>query len=130
MPFIGLIAGAGMGIAKHYAVDKPNEERKNKLAAEVTRYSPWTHLKGEMADPENVLNSAMQGGGTGLALGQSIDTAGKDSVFRDSQVALNTAKTAAYNRSRGIIPDPEASDSDLRMRDDGGSYWQNGSRRY
>lgn len=71
----GLI-GAGAGMAKHEFDDIPKENKAIDLAAETDRYSPWTGLHGKMPERSSMFGSAMQGGTTGLMLGQGLSQAG------------------------------------------------------
>lgn len=66
------LAGLAAGGAKHFAEDVPNEQKATKLAAETERYSPWTGLHGKMPERSSAIGSLVQGGTTGLMLGQGL----------------------------------------------------------
>jgi hypothetical protein len=72
---LGLI-GAGAGMAKHEFDDIPKEQSQMKLAAETEKYAPWTGLHGKMPERSSGIGSALQGGTTGLMLGQGLSSAG------------------------------------------------------
>lgn len=70
-----LLAGimALAGAAKGATVDKDKENRQRKLEAETTRYSPWTHMTGQAPTEADPFGNALQGGFTGLSLGQGME---------------------------------------------------------
>ena len=69
---IAAIIGAIVGAAKHYGVDKPQEEKERKLAAETARYSPWTGMKPGTVKRANLAGSVIQGGATGAMMGAGL----------------------------------------------------------
>jgi len=68
-----LLAGAGLGAAKHFGVDAPKAGRQKKLRAATARYSPWTGLNPQnvQVDQPNILGGMIGGAGTVASLGQS-----------------------------------------------------------
>lgn len=72
---IGLLAGTAMGLGKGF-LDKENEDRQRKLAAETARWSPWTGMSPQLPQSANVLGSTLQGAGTGAMFGQGLKNAG------------------------------------------------------
>lgn len=67
---ISLVGGA----VKHFAFDAPKERRQRRLAAETTRYSPWTGLKAQPVEEADFLQTMMNAGLIGGALeGQMSD---------------------------------------------------------
>lgn len=69
MFWLAPLAGLAAGLAKDVLVDKPQESRDRKLAAETQRYSPWTNLRANPIRESNTFNSMLQGGVTGLQMG-------------------------------------------------------------
>lgn len=67
-----MAGGAGLGLAKHYIADRPAYEAKRKLAAETTRWSPWTGMVGSVPDEPNAFGSVMQGGLSGASFAQGL----------------------------------------------------------
>ncbi len=65
------LIGAGVGGLKGMTVDRWREDKDRQLAAETQRYSPWTGLQAQPIKRADPLGSAMQGGATGLELGQN-----------------------------------------------------------
>lgn len=72
----GLIGTAAGGVKSLLGAGKVNRERH--LAAETTRYSPWTGLKGTMPEESNPLGDMISGGTAGATFGQNISEAGKN----------------------------------------------------
>lgn len=69
---IGLIGG-GLGLVKGLTLDRAKEDRQRKLAAETSRYSPWTGLAPGAIQEADPLGGAMQFGVTGASLGQGME---------------------------------------------------------
>ena len=69
-PLAMMALGAGAGYLKNQLVDKPNEERERQLQAEIARWSPWTGISPTPVRRSNVGADMMQGGFTGLMMGQ------------------------------------------------------------
>lgn len=88
---LGLM-GAGAGMAKHEFDDIPKEQSQMKLAAETEKYAPWTGLHGKMPEISSGIGSALQGGTTGLMLGQGLSSAG---LLSGAAPAVSGASTAA-----------------------------------
>lgn len=77
MPLIGLGAGTALGIGKHFLIDKPAADRKRKVAAEQTRWSPWTGMGlGDPGEEPNLMANVMQGGLSGASFGQGMQNSG------------------------------------------------------
>lgn len=93
--FLPLLIGAGLGAVKHFASDQPAAAAKRKLAAETTRYSPYTGMVGEMPQDPNLMGSLFQGGLTGAAFGQGLNSGG---------VPTEVANPAAAHGVGGIGP--------------------------
>ncbi len=80
-----LAAGAAFGAGKYFLHDKPEFQRQGQLAAQTTRYSPWTGMQGQMPqDSPDLLGDTFQGGLAGGQFGSQMD--------------LNSAMTDYYNR--------------------------------
>jgi hypothetical protein len=79
----GLLIGMGAGALKSAVSDAPRYEAKKRLAAETTRYSPWTGMVGQMPDAPDTFGSLMQGGLTGASFQQGLESAptGGDSSY-------------------------------------------------
>lgn len=61
------LAGAGLGAAKHFAVDAPAEKRSRAMNAEIMRYSPWTKMQAPgVKEAPGLFKSALQGGSMGM----------------------------------------------------------------
>ena len=74
MPFGGLLTmglTTAMGVGKGLS-DSSKANRQRKLAAETTRYSPWTGMQAQPVQEADILGSTMQGAMTGGALGQGM----------------------------------------------------------
>lgn len=69
---IPTLIGGGLGVAKHFAVDKPQEERDRHLAAVTQRYSPWTGMQAGPIRQANLFGSVLQGAGAGAAAGKAM----------------------------------------------------------
>lgn len=68
---IGLLGGAGLGLAKSELVDKPQAAKARHIAAVTAQYSPWTGMQAQPIQEANPFGSAMQGGSAGAMMGQS-----------------------------------------------------------
>lgn len=64
------LAMAAAGMLKSNLVDRPREKRDRALAAETQRYSPWTGLKANQIREADPFGAALQGGMTGMQMGQ------------------------------------------------------------
>lgn len=71
-----IAGGAGLGAIKHFAVDKPQEEKDRELASQTARYSPWTGLKPQPVERASLFKSALQGLGAGLGAAQTFGSFG------------------------------------------------------
>jgi hypothetical protein len=89
----GAAAGAGAGLIKYFAFDKPANDRKRALAAATEKFSPWTGLHGEVPDQINPMSSAMSGAGAGMATAQNLQAAQGNQALQQSQIDLNKART-------------------------------------
>lgn len=69
---LGALIGAGLGTAKHFVSDKPNEEADRRLAAETARYSPWTGMRPGQIKRANLVGNVMQGAGAGALVGSGL----------------------------------------------------------
>lgn len=67
----GLI-GTGAGMGKREWSDIPREQAQRALAAQTERLSPWTGLHGQLGPQGSMFESGLQGGSTGLAIGQGL----------------------------------------------------------
>ncbi len=74
------LIGAGAGAAKSEFSDKPREARQRKLAAETIRWSPWTHMQAQPIQEADLLGSTVQGGLTGLSMGQNMGLSGQEAA--------------------------------------------------
>lgn len=93
---LGLM-GAGAGMAKHEFDDLPKEESQMRLAAETEKYAPWTGLHGKMPERSSGFGSVMQGGTTGLMLGQGLSSAGLLSSAAAAPSVAGAATSAGPN---------------------------------
>jgi len=59
-----------------------NHKQNNLLQAELTKYSPWTGMRGQIDTTyqPNMLEAAFQGGVQGAAMGQSLGQAFPDGM--------------------------------------------------
>jgi hypothetical protein len=73
---VPLALGAAAGIGKYFASDKPRYDAEKKLASETQRYSPWTGLQAQAPRNPSMFENVLQGGMTGLQLGQGISALG------------------------------------------------------
>lgn len=72
MPWLALALGAGAGLVKSEAVDRPKEDRDRQLAAATQRFAPWTGLKAGPITEADPLGSALTYGAQGAQLQQNI----------------------------------------------------------
>ena len=69
---IGAAGGVGLGLIKHNQ-DLAKYNRDKDLAANIEANSAWTNIHGKMPDaPQGRFASALQGGLSGLSMGQSL----------------------------------------------------------
>lgn len=71
-PLLGLLGGALLGGAKGAFIDAPRARKQAKAQAELTRWSPWTGMRGQTVQSPDVFGSAVQG----AALGSMFQTEG------------------------------------------------------
>jgi hypothetical protein len=68
-----MLVGAAAGAAKHFLVDKPEQEKSAQLQADIMRYSPWTGLQGPgIHYAPGLFSSALQGGAMGASIGNAL----------------------------------------------------------
>lgn len=75
---------AGAGLAKGLFADAPRANRQRKLAAETTRYSPWTGLQAQQVQEADPFGSALQGLATGASMDQAISDSDWKKKFLES----------------------------------------------
>jgi hypothetical protein len=80
----GALAGAILGLGKGM-LDKKKEDADRKIQAETTRYSPWTHMQAAAPQRADLLGSTMQGGMTGAAMGQNMNSQNQQNALLDAQ---------------------------------------------
>jgi hypothetical protein len=78
--------GAGAGLVKYFAFDKPANDRKRALAAATQKYSPWTGLSAEAPDQINPMSGLMQGAASGAAMGQNMQAAQGNQALQKAQI--------------------------------------------
>ncbi len=100
MPWLALAIGAGVGILKAEAIDRPKEERDRKLAAETQRLSPWTGLKAQPIKEADPLGSALTYGATGAQIWQGGNNAEAQEKLANAQVDwLNHGGSPVYSQA-------------------------------
>lgn len=72
-PLTLALIGAGLGVLKSENIDKPRAAAQSRLAAQTTRFSPFTGLRGQLPQPADPFGTALQFGATGLQLGQNLE---------------------------------------------------------
>lgn len=87
-----LLIGSAVGVGKNLLVDQPQANRQRQLEAMKARFSPWTHQDFQGVGTPSPIGGAMQGGLTGMAVGQGLKGAG---VF-DGAGAGTMAGAAPY----------------------------------
>ena len=89
MFWVPMAIGAGLGLMKGMSDQKQYEERQS-AQAEMTKYSPWTGMHGQVLKQPNVFGSILQGGAMGAMAGQSMGAGGGAAAAPQSQpVAMN-----------------------------------------
>lgn len=106
----GIMAAANYG--KSELVDKPQAEKKRQTEAELTRWSPWTGIKGQTVYDPNSADAAIQGGFQGYSLGQNIDSNNEEKALRkallDDMRWRNWNANMGNNIYAGTAPGPYA----------------------
>ena len=95
MPLIALAIGAGVGLIKSEAIDRPREERQRKLKAETQRYSPWTGMQGGNIQEADPFGSALAFGSTGAQIQSGLAQQQINEKLADR--ALQAPMTTNYN---------------------------------
>lgn len=91
------LGGAGLGAAKYYGVDKPQEKKQREIAAVTAQYSPWTGMKPNDVAQSSLLGDTMQGAASGAALGQNMNQADAQNAMQAKQGGLIDAQTNYYS---------------------------------
>lgn len=99
--WIPLAIGAGLGALKHYAVDKPQHKRQQLAQAEMTKYSPWTGMKGKILTPPSAFGSMLQGAATGAMFGSMAGGGGAGAAKAGAAGGAAGAKPVAMNYQGG-----------------------------
>lgn len=68
-PVTGALVGAGVGFLKNTLFDGPAAKRRNLAQAEMTKYSPWTGMKGQLEAAPSAFGAMAQGAMTGAMMG-------------------------------------------------------------
>lgn len=84
MALIGLAIAAAIGLAKNEFVDKPQEQRKRKLAGATERNSWLTGQHAQPVQESNALGTMMQYGATGAQMGQGMENAQSENNLNDA----------------------------------------------
>lgn len=87
------LVGAGLGAAKHFIVDKPQEEASRKHSAEIMRYSPWTGMQAPAVKKASLFGNLVQGGSLGATYGNlwnKIPQAGAAGIAGSGAQALRS----------------------------------------
>lgn len=74
MFWIPLAVGAGVGLLRNQMQASAAADERKRQAA-ITRYSPWTNMKGQTVQDPDMLGNVLGGAVTGAALGQSAGAA-------------------------------------------------------
>ncbi len=102
--FVPMLVGAAAGMAKHKLIDQPAAKKHAELQAVKAKYSPWTRSKAQPLKTPSMFGSMLQGGGTGLMMGQS-KLGGKFGVDKFMQGATQGASGGA-NLAGVTLPNP------------------------
>jgi len=95
--------GAGIGLLKNELVDKPQHSRMQKAQAEITKYSPWTGMKGKTLTPPSAFGSMLQGGMAGLQLGMAQKAAGQNQAMMKGMMNNQAAQTNLMNQQAAAL---------------------------
>lgn len=79
-----LAISGGVGLAKHFLVDKPREKRDRLLAAQTQMYSPWTGLKAEPVQEADAVGTALQTGAAGASFWQGLQQAQREQELTEA----------------------------------------------
>jgi len=94
--FIPMLAMAAAGVAKNEFIDKPAAKRQGAAQANMTKWSPWTGMKGKTIEPPSSANAAMKWGTTGAMMGlQYGDKMSGGAAAKSAPPSGSTS--AAYN---------------------------------
>lgn len=102
-PLTLALIGGGIGLAKSEFFDRPQAERDRNVAAETTRWSPWTRMQAQPVQEANALGSMSQGALTAAALGQGLSKEGATEKQLNAANAGAAAAPAAV--TGGFAPD-------------------------
>ena len=69
------LISAGVGVAKNEFIDRPAAERQRKQEGIIAAWSPWTNMAPQRVGDPNALDSALQGGLFGAAVGKQMKEA-------------------------------------------------------
>lgn len=83
---LGPIILAAANFGKSELVDKPQAEKRRQTEAQITRWSPWTGMKGQTVYDPSSVDALIQGGFQGYNLQQNIQD-------QEEQRALRKALT-------------------------------------
>lgn len=102
MSWIAVAIGAGVGILKAEAVDKPKEDRQRKLAAETQRNAWLTGLTANPVQEADPLGSALQYGGAAGGMKQGIANNTAQAELTQNQAALAHQQAEALKTGQPI----------------------------
>jgi hypothetical protein len=108
------------GVAKSELIDRPKEERQRKLAATTQELSPWTGMQANQIQEADTFGAALQGGTSGLAMGQSMDSADKARELQSAQIEAMREQSNLY---RDLMKNRQATSPMLAKQNPTMDYW-------
>lgn len=98
---MALMGGVSAGVGALQGQQKEKQQKQfNDSQAEITRYSPWTGMRGQVTPTtDNALGGAMQGGLGGALFGQRI--ASMQGAAKPEVTTGGNGYTSAYDLPQG-----------------------------
>lgn len=104
----GAAAGAGLGLIKYFAVDKPANDKQRALAATTQKFSPWTGLQAEAPSPVNPMSAGISGAGMGMSMGQNMANQQSNNDLKQAQIGyLQSRSSMAAPGTQTSLPGQE-----------------------
>lgn len=100
----GAAAGAGLGLIKYFAFDKPGNDRKRQLAATTEKFSPWTGLHGDVPGQINPMSAGISGAGMGASMGQNVANQQANNDLKQAQIGYLQSRALAAPGTQTSLP--------------------------
>lgn len=104
-PLTLALLGGGLGLGLLKGNEAKRQEHKDRiLAAQTQRYSPWTKMQAQPVQrAPGMLSSGLEGGLSGMAIGQSVQNYGNQQDLHQAQLANLKAQNDYWKSKNSMV---------------------------